>query len=68
MICLLPFMMVLYADWFVWRHILPYRGRRAAWVLNEDPEGREEVMPRPFNLFLRCKMGGKSATNRAGGG
>lgn len=44
-VCLLPFMMVLYAGWFVWRHILPYEGRRAAWILLEDPENSEVKTP-----------------------
>ena len=38
-------MMVLYAGWFVWRHILPYEGRRAAWILLEDPENSEVKTP-----------------------
>jgi len=46
-VCLLPFMMVLYAAWFVWRHILPHDRRRAAWVLEEDPEKTERVPPPP---------------------
>ena len=34
----LPFLMVLYAAWFTWRHIYPHEGRRAAWILERDPQ------------------------------
>lgn len=42
--------MVLYAAWFIWRHILPYEGRRAAWVLDKDPQ--QEVVHTLNNLSL----------------
>ena len=44
--------MVLYAAYFVWRHILPYEGRRAAWILTEDPEN-SEVNPFPTQSLLQ---------------